>query len=155
MTSNVYRLLVVLCVNSALLGTSLCAQALPTLADSDLIVAGVGIASGQAEVESLLGRPDSIAHAHGSLEWYYHGLAVSFGEGTVWLITLTTPRRQTARGLRVGDSTSRARRLYGPSKVTGGEYGYCGTESGQDRGIRLVVLHARITEIALGLVCQD
>ena len=153
MTSKLSPFLVGLWLNASSGTPSLSAQTARTLADTDLVVAGIGMYNPQNVVQELLGRPDSTRH-RGS-DWYYRGLSVSFADDAVWVITLETPKYHSARGLRVGDSVARARRLYGPSPATENELVYCGTDSAPDQGMRVDFVGARITAIAVGIVCQD
>jgi hypothetical protein len=153
MTSKLSPFLVGLWLHAAFGSPSLGAQTLPRLADTDVVVAGIGMYNPQNVVQELLGRPDSARH--GGSDWYYRGLTVSFADGAVWVIALETPKYHTARGLRVGDSVARARRLYGPSPGTGDQLVYCGTDAAPDQGMRVYFVGARITEIAVGILCQD
>ncbi len=127
------------------------------LADSDYVVAGVAIDDSQIVVERRLGRPDSLSDS--GFEWRYRGLTFSISEGRVEAITLQTPRYQTARGLRVGDSIARARTLYGTACIMVVDDGLevlvrSAAQSG-NRGMRLGVQNERITDILLGRVFQD
>jgi len=149
------KLALVLQLSIAFIVPSLHAQTPSGRADSDFVVAGIAPYMHRDAVERILGRPDSVSVGfHPDL--YYPGLTVSFADLGVWLMTLRTPRYQTARGLRVGESLARARRLYGSSDVLAGEYWYCGAESAldPDQGIALVVAGARITSIKVGVICR-
>ena len=142
-------------LSAPLIAASLPAQT-PVLADSDVVVAGIAASKPRKVVEDVLGSPDSISGTEWFPDLHYPGLTVSFTESgrVVSSITLVTPQYQTARGLRVGDSLARARRLYGLPDVIAGRYYYCGTASAYDDGIRLAVVGARIASIEVGVLCR-
>ncbi len=156
MISKVNRYVLALGLSTAFIVPSLQAQTPAALADTDFVVAGIAPYMHPEAVEHVLGHPDSVSEGYHP-DLYYPGLTVSFADLGLWLMTLATPRYHTARGLRVGDSLARARRLYGPSHVIRGEYLYCGTEShlDPDQGIWLVVAGSRITAIKVGVVCRQ
>lgn len=91
------------------------------LSDSDFVVAELSETLDSAGVVKRLGQPDSV-RAEGdpfgegghSVVFFYPDLLTSVaGGGTLSMVTLTTPRFATRRGLRVGDSPEKALALYG------------------------------------------
>ena len=80
------------------------------LTPADLSVAGVSVDDDSAAVLLVLGAPIS----RDSSTWRYTDLQVEISHGKVSILSILGPTRQTQRGLRVGDSADRARRLYDP-----------------------------------------
>ena len=119
------------------------------LADSDLTVAGIAYGADSSEVRRTLGQPTSVD----SVTWSYSGLDVSWRDGRVEQMHLTTPERKTSRGLRVGERVVRATGLYG-APCTPGLYTYCRTVTREAdvRGILLRVDSGIITDIHVGAV---
>jgi hypothetical protein len=123
-----------------------------SLADSDLVVAGVAYGADSAQVRRALGAPAATDSA-----WTYPGLRLLFQGGRVHQIVLTTPQRATARGLRVGDRVVRAKQLYGTPCILE-IWAYCRTVTMEPdpRAMILEVKDRVITEIRVGAIfAQD
>ena len=122
-----------------------------SLADSDLIVAGVADGADSAQVRRTLGAPASAA----LFAWTYSGLRIWFTAGRVTGMQLTTAEHGTARGLRVGDRVGRAKALYG-TPCSRELWIYCWTlPPGPDaRGMVLEIKDHVITAIRVGTVFE-
>jgi hypothetical protein len=107
-----------------------------------------------AEVERALGRPDSTQAAHGEIgscyeKRFYRGLTVALWGGEVYNFTLRDASWATVRGLRVGDSLSRATALYGDPAQRQPFWEYAAPEHDELRVI-LEYKGTRITAVDLG-----
>ena len=120
-----------------------------SLADSDLVVAGVAYDADSGEVRRTLGAPA----ATDSSSWTYPGLRISFNKGRVHQMALTTSARATARGLRVGDRVGRAKALYGTPCIRE-IWTYCRTATMEPdpRAMMLDVTDHIITRITVGAI---
>jgi len=112
---------------------------------------------GRIDTQSLAGRtlePDT------AFSFYYGGIEVEFeGQRHVRYVILTSSEFATARGIRVGDSTSTVQRLYGlprsDSEPRGeydpgpdSEWGY--SERNSFLGIRFTCENGRVKKIFVG-----
>jgi len=120
-----------------------------SLADSDLVAAGVAYDADSGQVRRTLGAPASTD----SSSWTYPGLRISFNKGRVSQMALTTSARATARGLRVGDRVGRAKLLYGTPCIRE-IWTYCRTVTLEPdlRAMMLEVKDHVITKITVGAV---
>lgn len=116
------------------------------LADSlGLSVAAIPPQADTAEVRARLGAPDSTdgertAEPQWTFErWHYRGLRVDFDHmGRMDGALITSDLWPTRRGLRVGDSTTRMRALYGtPQRNAVEDFEYY--TSDQEKGLALMV----------------
>jgi hypothetical protein len=114
----------------ALLTTSpaLNGQATQPLRPTDFVVGGLDLGADSAAVLKLLGDPDSTrtdpgfgVDEHALLSWYFPVATVSFfaTPRRVEGIAVLSPHLATARGLRVGDTRARVRKLYGAALNSG------------------------------------
>jgi len=120
-----------------------------SLADSDLVVAGVAYDADSGQVRRTLGAPA----ATDSSSWTYPGLRIGFKKGRVHQMALTTSARATARGLRVGDRVGRAKALYGTPCIRE-IWTYCRTATMEPdpRAMMLDVTDHIITRITVGAI---
>ena len=115
-----------LLVPALLILPSASARAQAPIDERDLAVAGLSPGSDSNSVIARLGRPDSVTaeqdpiDADGSIHhWHYPGLVVTcYSPNEVSAFVLLTPARSTSRGLRVGESVAKVRRLYGSPTET-------------------------------------
>ncbi len=100
---------------------------------ADFLVAGLRSGMDSARVIALLGRPDSIRadddfRDPGAklIALVYRDLWVELGTyNSLGAITIVGPSASTTRGLRVGDTQTRVKQLYGtPGDTTGDEWQY-------------------------------
>lgn len=120
-----------------------------SLADSDLVLAGVPYNADSGQVRRTLGAPASTD----SSSWTYSGLLIGFKAGRVHQMALTTPERATTRGLRVGDRVARAKVLYGTPCIRE-IWTYCRTATMEPdpRAMMLEVKDHVITTIIVGAI---
>jgi hypothetical protein len=142
------------------LGTA--AQGPDTLSARDLNVGGIVEGADTVVVRRALGAPlrvhrDSQPNDDGILltVWYYRALTVTFDpDGRRYTVTLTRPTYATARGVRVGDSAEKVRRLYGrPHFSDNGHLLYARSrEDFETNGITFFLENGKVRMIILGEV---
>jgi hypothetical protein len=120
----------------------------------DLVIGPLRPGTAAAEVERALGRPDSIQVAHSEIgscyeKRFYRGLTVALLGGEVYNFTLRDASRATVRGLRVGDSLSKAIALYGDPAQREPYWEYAAPEQDELR-VMLTYEGTRITAVDLG-----
>ena len=87
----------------------------------DFVVAGVAVGTDSTVVRAQIGRPDSSTR----IAWFYPDFTLLFDRSSaLGVITINGPRVATSRGLRVGDSQTRVRQLYGPPDYEGTVWQY-------------------------------
>ena len=89
------------------------------LADSDLVVAGLGPATDSTQAVRALGSPRSTRayrlYNDGELpvvDWEFHDLTLTFRSGSLFMARITGRSVPTRRGLRIGDPAERVVELY-------------------------------------------
>jgi hypothetical protein len=144
------------------LPTPAAAQAPDTLSARDLKVGGIAEAADSVAVRRALGAPlrvqrDTQPNDDGVLltVWHYRGLNVSFDpDGRRYTVALTRRGYATARGVRVGDSAEKVRRLYGRPHFSDDEH-LLYARSGEDfetLGITFFLENGKVKMIILGEV---
>jgi hypothetical protein len=126
-------------------------QAPKELADTDLVVATVAYGADSLFVLQALGQPQ----ARQAERWRYNQLIVYLKGGRVEQIHITGPRIVRARGLRVGDPTSRISALYGATCYEG-SYTFCRriTDEFEPRGIMVEVNDDHVIRVIVGAVFE-
>ena len=130
----------------------------------DFVVGGISSTVDSAQVRRLLGAPDSVTagdhpyDATGKLiDWWYPEFRILYngGErvGAVWILG---SRAATHRGLRVGDSRSRVRALYGaPTSVDSASNAWVYRDTERDSETHLIKVFFgadRVRSIFIGWV---
>lgn len=129
------------------------AGAQPTKLDPrELAIGEIAYHTDTATLREILGPPARVADG----SWFWPGIEVSVERGRVHQIRLTNDTRATSRGLRVGDSAERVRRLYGESCVAAALI-YCVSvdplDGFDERGIAVILdASGRVAQIYLGAV---
>jgi hypothetical protein len=155
---------VIICLVAGLLALPIlgAAQAPDTLSSGDLKVGGIAETADSGVVRRALGAPlriqrDTQPNDDGVLltVWHYRGLKVSFDpDGRRYTVTLTRPGYATARGVRVGDSAEKVRRLYGSPHFSDDEHLLYARsrEDFETLGITFFLKNGKVTMIILGEV---
>jgi hypothetical protein len=138
------------------------ARAQGPLTPADFVVAGVPdnspdtfVEEDMARIRKILGAPKSVRSMPGfqdgkMVTWEYDGLRFMFGRIARQGVTLTSSRIPTARGLRVGDSASRVRDLYGaPTESVADEWIYSDPRE-HLHVIQVTVQSGKVTAIFIG-----
>ena len=140
---------------------SLTAQGPDTLSHRDLSVRGLGDEGDTATAHRMLGPPLRVVQNQGRnedgallLDWYYHDFTISFDEGRRYFVEVTGASVSTNRGVRVGDSEAKVRRLYGrPTQQDVGHLLYAAsTSDAETRGITFFLAGGRVKRILVGHV---
>lgn len=95
------------------------------LEPADYVIAGMDQGMDSTDVRRLLGPPDSVEVRSNEFEvggefrdWYYDGLAVSYGSNADLIgVVVTSAGYPTRRGLRVGDPVEQVRSRYGEPEL--------------------------------------
>lgn len=138
------------------------AQQPDTIRAADLRVQSIAVGSDSATLKRTIGSPATRLGQY----WLYSGLRIDLEHGGVKQVWLVDSTHATARGLRVGDSISVAKRLYG---VPCGEVGlvYCRSNivrnaqtarhltNDQTRGMIVLEGEGRVVSIILGTIFED
>jgi hypothetical protein len=127
---------------------------------ADFVVAGIDGLMDSAAVRRTMGAPDSVQviREDDSSEltvWHYAGMEVTFGsDSTVFSIELHGRETAAARGVRVGDASSRVRALYGtPSDSTAEWWDYHDPrEHPGAHVVRFTLRGARVESIYVGWI---
>ena len=139
----------------------LTAQGPDTLAPRDLSVRGLGEEGDTAAARRVFGPPLHVVQNQDRnedgaqlLDWSYSGFTISFDEGRRYFVDITGPSITMSRGVRVGDSEAKVRRLYGkPMQQDPGHLLYAAsTSDAETRGITFFLAHGRVTRILVGHV---
>ena len=134
-------------------------QALP-LTKTDFALGGVAEGTDSATVRRRLGKPDSVLSESNSFDdpsklitWLYRRLTIDFFSSTkVVGLSTTDSSVRTPRGLRVGDSVTRLKQLYGePAGSYEDTWDY--EDSAQRLHVmRVTVRNGRVAQIYLGYI---
>ena len=115
---------------SIALAASVGAQAPAPLRARDFRILGLTHSADTADVRRKFGNPRTVEDRHDPdypmTQWVYRSFKARFlGTSNISGFLLTGPRVQTARGLRVGQTRSRVRQLYGPPPTFDGPQNDC------------------------------
>jgi len=145
-----------------LLPSAALAQEPDTVTLADLTIAGVRYDSDTTGTRAKLGAPLQIRRADRPnsdgvvlTTWYYPNLILSFApDDHRYTAIVQGPRYRTTRGIVIGDSLAKVRRLYGRplAEVYGSELVYASSTKLTTLGITFYIKGGRVSEIMLGKV---
>ena len=134
-----------------------------SLDTSDFAIGSFTWGGDTAAARRTFGSPDSIRTRNTRVddddlrltEWHYPGLLLRFMVGGhLRDARITSSHWPTRRGLAVGDSTDRVRRLYGtPWRTIGGNIYYL-VSPGSQLGMFTLASRGRITTIVFGVIVE-
>lgn len=133
------------------LAGALHAQEAKPLKLADLSVAGITVDEDSGAVRRHLGTPTVIDSAG----WQYPDLSIIWKAGKVRILSLGGPSRSTRRGLRVGDSASRAVSLYSPCHADSTLVQVCfNPDDFDERAVIAITAGGRVTRINVGRIIE-
>jgi hypothetical protein len=140
-------------VTTLLLATATAAdgQQPAPLATGDLRVSGVAVDDDSGVVRRRLGAPMSVDTSG----WHYPDLQVFLKAGKVAILSITGPSRATRRGLRVGDSATRAQTLYRPCYADSLIIQVCyNTDDFDERAVTAALRSGHVSRINVGRIIE-
>jgi hypothetical protein len=125
----------------------------PRLTAADFTVGGVPALADSSVIIRSFGRPQRVSVESEAMDlkaWHYPDVRFTINEVGQWYgVTLTGSRFATARGLRIGDPTSKLQALYGhPVEIVEDLWFYRVSEEPLNN-MKVTVARDRVTEISL------